>query len=111
MVIAERTLKFRDPAKDVPIAVKIHQPVLMDQDWACTYEICWPNRIRKADIYGVDSMQALILALYAVGSDIYSSDEHKSGNLRWGDSESGYGFPLPQIIRDLMIGGDTKFFS
>ena len=48
--------------------------------------------------------------MMAIGSEIYASDEHKSGNLRWGDSKGGYGFPIPHIIRNLLVGDDATFF-
>lgn len=46
-----------------------------------------------------------------VGTDIYTSDYHASGKLRWGEPGTGYGFPVPSSIRDLLIGDDKKFFG
>ena len=58
---------------------------------------------------GVDAVQALELALRMIGAFIYGSDHHESGNLIWGAPGQGYGFPVPNTIRDLLIGEDKKF--
>ena len=55
-------------------------------------------------------MQALILALNMIGSEIYTSDYHKLGNLRSSDPWQGYGFPVPKSLRDLLEGDDATYF-
>ena len=43
-------------------------------DWACEYEIEWPGREpRIAKAYGVDSVQALYLALQSVATELYTA--------------------------------------
>lgn len=59
-------------------------------------------------------MQALTLALQKIGTEIYTSDFHKSGLLSWDDSKksnsrTGYGFPVMPSVRDLLIGDDAKY--
>jgi len=44
-----------------------------------------------------------------IGSEIYTSDYHKSGHLSSHESWRGYGFPVPQNLRDLLIGDDAKY--
>ena len=34
------------------------------------------------------------------------SDYHKTGRLRWEYPQDGYGFPVTNTIRDLLIGSD-----
>jgi hypothetical protein len=53
-------------------------------------------------------MQALILALKMIGTEIYMSDYHKSGNLMWDEPGQGYGFPVAHNIRNLLEGRDAK---
>jgi hypothetical protein len=62
-------------------------------------------------------MQALILAIRTLGVEIYASDYHKSGCLRWFEPKSrsnwsepngGYGFPVPFSLHDLLIGDDVN---
>ena len=60
-------------------------------------------------IGGVDSVQALDLALRAVGAQLYASDHHASGNLVWEEPGKGYGFPVTNNIRDLLVGDDKRF--
>jgi hypothetical protein len=57
---------------------------------------------------GTDTIQALLNALQMVGTEIYCSEEHRSGKLSWDDNWSGYGFPVPGNIRDLLAGNDKK---
>jgi len=60
------------------------------------------------DAGGIDSVQALELALRMIGAIIYASDHHASGNLMWEAPGQGYGFPVPNNIRDLLVGEDKK---
>jgi hypothetical protein len=55
-------------------------------------------------------MQALVLALEAIGSDIYTSSYHKAGALFFEAPGKGYGFPVPITLRDLLVGDDARFF-
>jgi hypothetical protein len=45
-----------------------------------------------------------------VGSEIYASSEHQSGQLTWTESRTGYGFPVPQNIRNVLVGDDANYF-
>ena len=58
---------------------------------------------------GVDPAQALLSALQMIGAELYTSDQHRSDALMWLSPHRGYGFPVPQIIRDLLVGDDKKF--
>ena len=55
---------------------------------------------------GVDAVQALELALKMIGAFVYATDHHASGNLMWLEPGRGYGFPVTNNIRDLLIGDD-----
>ncbi len=46
-------------------------------------------------------MQALLLALQSIGTDLYTSAEAKEGRLTWFGSPN-LGFPVPDIIADLV---------
>jgi hypothetical protein len=108
MVIANRTLRIRrQSVPDVPVAIRIFAPRPVGRAWSCAYEIDWPGSPRKRDISGFDSMQALFLALQAIGTDLYTSEHHRAGELAWEQEGSGYGFPVPKTIRDLLIGDDA----
>jgi hypothetical protein len=44
-----------------------------------------------------------------IGADLYTSEPHKAGRLRWNELGAGYGFPVPANLRDLLIGEDRQF--
>jgi len=54
-------------------------------------------------------VQALELALKMIGSEIYTSEYHKAKMLTWEKPGNGYGFPVPQNMRDLLEGDDAKY--
>ena len=108
MLIASRTLRLRQHPTDIPVPIRIFAPEERDIDWACRLEIDWPDEPTTLDVMGVDAVQALELALRMIGAFIYSSDHHASGNLIWEAPGEGYGFPVPNNIRDLLVGGDKK---
>jgi hypothetical protein len=109
MVVASRSLKLRQRDGSVAVGVRIFAPQPDQGHWSCAYEIDWPEGTRKFAASGLDSMQALILALNMIGSEIYTSEYHKAGNLNSGESWKGYGFPVPQNLRDLLEGDDKKY--
>jgi hypothetical protein len=107
MIIATRSLKSRDRGT---IPVSIHAPEKSTIDWICRFEIGWPNGKVERWGAGVDSVQAMLSALQMIGAELYTSDLHKSDALTWLSPSRGYGFPVPQNIRDLLVGDDKKFF-
>jgi hypothetical protein len=110
MIIASRTLKLRQEYGDTDIAERIYAPRSDGDSWVCSYEIDWPEGTRNSFAGGFDSVQSLHLALTKIGVEIYTSDYHKSGHLAWGEPGKGYGFPVTQNLRDLLIGDDAKYF-
>ena len=110
MVIAERTLTLRRLTNNVPVPIRVFSPTQEKDAWACRWEIQWPDRLRSSEAFGLDGAQALIHALQSIGSELYASAEHKSGQLSWTEPRTGYGFPVPQNIRDVLIGDDANFF-
>jgi hypothetical protein len=111
MVVATRTLTFRNGNEDRNVAVRIFAPEQeQSRAWSCAYEIDWPEGTRKFAAYGVDAVQAIELALRTIGAEIYTSDYHKSNLLSWEKPGQGYGFPVPISLRDLLVGDDARFF-
>jgi hypothetical protein len=110
MLIASRVLKLRHGRRDVDVPIRVFMPEkLNDGSWSCQYEIGWPDKKRTANAGGVDSIQALLSALQMIGSEVYTTDYHKSGMLVLESRGSGYGFPVPTSLRDLLIGDDKKY--
>jgi hypothetical protein len=109
MMICERTLKLRHEGGYRPVSVRLFLPAKLEEAWGCRWEIHWPDRMRSGEAFGQDGMQAVVLALQAIGSEIYASAEHASGQLLWSEGRSGYGFPVPRIIRGLLVGDDAEY--
>jgi hypothetical protein len=108
--IATRILSVRQGDQDTRVSIRIFAPEASKQNWSCRYEIAWPDGTRKMAAGGVDSVQALRLALQMIGAEIYTSEYHKSGNLIWHETGRGYGFPVASNLRDLLQGDDAKFY-
>jgi hypothetical protein len=88
-VIAERKLSYEDDAahcKDV--CVILGKPTESDKgDYFCQVQILGLGDEKLRPIYGIDSMQALQLALRFISSQL---DDHRK-NLRWVENEdSGF---------------------
>lgn len=110
MLIATRKLEYvTENGGIIPVPVALYAPEKNEKDWSCRYTIGWPNGIEARAAYGIDSVQALVLTLQSIGASLYFSDYHKSGRLKWGDPNDGYGFPVPKNARDMLIGYDKRF--
>ena len=110
MEIASRELTLRDDGKDIKIPIRIFAPEREETGaWGCRYEIGWPDKIRTKEIFGFDSVQALLHTLQIIGAEIYLSDYHESGNLYFDKPGNGYGFPVMSNFRDLLQGSDKKY--
>jgi hypothetical protein len=109
MIVATRLLTLRRAQGDVEIPIRIFAPEPQEIDWSCRIEIDWPDEKLARAAVGVDAIQAIELALRMVGAQIYASDHHKSGALEWLEPGKGYGFPVPNNIRDLLVGDDQRF--
>jgi hypothetical protein len=108
VLIAHRSLIITGPSGDTEVPVRLFQPENDEGMWICRYEIDWPSQKRSHFAGGVDSFQALILALQMIGAEIYASAHHKAGSLKWFERYRGYGFPVGANLRDLLIGDDTN---
>jgi len=110
MIIATRLLTLRDEQRPAEIPITVHAPEETDGHWICRFEIGWPEGSLERYGAGQDAVQALVIALQMIGSHIYSSEYHESGRLAWYEERLGYGFPVANTIRDLLVGDDKTFF-
>lgn len=108
MIIAIRQLTISNGSGQQVVTVRIHAPVAAEVDYSCTYEIDWPGQPEQSTIFGIDSAQALVLALTCIGSSLYGSTFHTNGQLNWNDQASGYGFPVVSNLRELLVGDDKN---
>ncbi len=108
--IATRKLRIRNHAADIVVPVSIFAPQPSEHgDWSCRFEIGWPDKTRVMNAAGIDAMQALLLAMQMIGTELYTSAYHKAGHLCWDEPGRGFGFPVPSTIHDLLEGDDKRF--
>jgi len=82
--IATRTLRFqRGDGSEVEVGVTLGTPVPDPRDpartWACPSEINGPVEHVIRAIYGVDSMQALILAIHTLPAELQALARKEGG--------------------------------
>ena len=99
-ILAERILDISDGGK---VTVIVGIPQKHGDDSVCIYKIVGIGDECVRHAMGIDALQALQLALKAIGTDLYTSEEAKAGVLSWeGELVKGdLGFPVPDIIKDL----------
>ncbi|MEZ5901185.1 MAG: hypothetical protein R3D51_17025 [Hyphomicrobiaceae bacterium] len=78
-IIARRTLHVGA----TPVEISVECPVLDGEDYCCRYAINWPQCTQKGYAMGVDSMQALILALSHIASDVRSPRVQPEEEIYW----------------------------
>lgn len=108
MIIASRILKMTASSGVTDIRIDIFQPTQDGDGWICRYIVNWPDIPWESYAAGHDAVQALFSAMQKIGIELYASNEGKSGHLTW-DDWRGFGFPVPQNMRDRLIGDDAKF--
>lgn len=69
---------------DRTIAAHFLQPTLEPGgEYQCRWAIFWPDRVRQSYSCGLDGVQALMLAMKSVHSELVESDLYKSGRLTY----------------------------
>lgn len=91
--IAEVAFDIAD--SDEKVWARLFAPQRHQGDWACTFEIDAPIDVKRT-IYGVSSMQALVLGLKTLATYLYGSDEYRQRRLGIGGEFGGNLFvPAP----------------
>jgi hypothetical protein len=99
-VIARRTLTLEgDPRGE--LIVTLFQPTRDQRDIRCEFEIGGA----RGYAMGVDEMQALFLALQAIGNRLYTSAYFKAGKLTW-LGRRDLGFPVANGKSDYLRAED-----
>jgi hypothetical protein len=110
MIIATRSLVLRDDHRNIEVPIRIHAPENDKAGWICRFEIGWPEGQVERGGAGIDAVQSLWIALQMIGAEIYTSRHHEAGRLAWLEPGRGYGFPVSNNIRDLLVGDDKRYF-
>ena len=97
--IAERTLLLDG---EPTVAVRVFCPEWDDEQTAsCSYEIAGLQHAGPGRAFGVDTVQALILALHLIAVVLENSAEAKSGRLNWLDDDHfGFRYPDDRVARE-----------
>jgi hypothetical protein len=100
-IIASRTLSFADGGE---ITIRVGQPFMPPNyggNFCCPYQIdgIGDGKIRYGS--GVDSLQALYIALINISTDLYPSEEAKAGKITW-QGERDLGLPMAEAIKEFL---------
>ncbi len=95
-IIAERHFESRNEAGEeheiiVRIGIPVHDPC-PDGDWYCPYQITGFPNSRVSVAFGIDSLQALLLALGKVHADLVFCQRVNRLHLTWLEQDN-LGFP------------------
>jgi hypothetical protein len=98
-VIARRV--FDCGENNVMLEIGAPYPIDKGPDCWCPYRITGMGDGVVKRIGGVDSVQALYLALQMAASDLYCSDAAREKVLQWA-GQRNLGLPFPQVVADLV---------
>lgn len=94
----ELDLSYTEEKMRARIFRPVHDP---EQDvWSCIIEIDDPIGLQR-QIYGVSSMQALLLGLKTLSAHLYGSDLYRNGELGLhGQFGGNLSLPAPEVMLD-----------
>jgi hypothetical protein len=95
MPFIERQFELSDGAQ---VVLRFNEPVADQKDFRCDFEIAWRNDIRKSHAFGVDAVQAILMAMQKAHIDLLASSHAKAGELTWLGNRN-LGLPLPANIK------------
>ena len=81
------------------ILCRFLRPVLDEGDYRCDIEIDWPEPGTSKHAYGVDEVQALLLAMQRVHLDLLAARENRGTDVAW-FGDLSLGLPIPNAARD-----------
>lgn len=99
--IAQRSITLSGQDEVIVTIGTPHIPAGYPDEYWCVYRIEGLSKPRTSYAIGVDSMQALYLALMNIATDLYMSAEGREGQLSWlGGADLG--FPVADSIADVV---------
>ncbi|WP_404822962.1 DUF6968 family protein [Burkholderia metallica] len=64
-----------DLDSEYTVRIRIYRPEMVSvRDWRCTLEIMWPDRTVHREIWGIDGLQSLLLAMQAARAEFFSAE-------------------------------------
>ncbi len=112
VIVAERKLKFRGTAgKTKTIKVFLGKPVKAPNthgDMCCPLKIVGIGDDSVKGAFGVDAVQALIMALWKIQVDLDGFAKRQKGTIEWVGS-SGHGFPFFSLETNVLAKLLTEY--
>jgi len=114
--VAHRRYVWRPPVgRPRTIEVEIGTPVRNRRNWACRVRILGlPEKIDQS-MYGIDSVQALEIALLATGKILSQSPQFRAGQIeKWGDpvkQPAALILPLPMNTLQSILESQEAFLE
>ncbi|MDA1132958.1 MAG: hypothetical protein O2905_07015 [Proteobacteria bacterium] len=104
-IIAERELDLADGGT---VQVKIGKPQQFPEghSFYCPIQITGLGKEINLRAGGVDSLQALLMALQAISANLYTSDAARAGTLTW-LGRRNFSLPVNHVIQDLVPEDDA----
>jgi len=93
-IVARRELDTGGASK---VIVELAKPVSDGQDFGCSYRLEYEGKERVRTIYGVDSFQALTLALKIISVDLETLEWLPRDRMYWLEPKNGTGFSNPEV--------------
>jgi hypothetical protein len=86
------------------VACRFFKPEADRGDFFCLFEVDWPEGARSRRIYGVDEVQALILAMQSAHTDLLVARKDYGRKVSF-LGKRRLGFPVADVLRDLDADG------
>ncbi|MDI7182678.1 DUF6968 family protein [Leptospira santarosai] len=99
-VIAERKLSLKVGRKKQTVLIRIGKPKISNDpkmDWYCPFQISKIGLDTIKAAHGIDSIQALLLAMKMIEAILVHFQKSNPGKLTWLNQEY-LGFPLPETL-------------
>ncbi len=91
MPFIERQFELSDGAR---VVVRFNEPVADQQDFRCDFEIAWRDDIHKSHAFGIDAVQAILMAMQKAHIDLLASSHAKAEEITWlGNRDLGLALP------------------
>jgi hypothetical protein len=94
MIILERT--FNGDGGD-SILLEVSKPEPDEADFRCSFRLIRPDGVREGYAMGVDSLQALLLALQKAHIDLLAYRRDSGRQVQWLEMQD-LGLPLPPYV-------------
>ncbi len=97
-VVCEREFNTVIDGQTFPVLVQWMKPAADGPHWRCEYSIAWPHgSVRQRYAMGVDSTQALLLAMKGASGELYDAKPQ----VFWWDPDDVLDLPILSEVADL----------